>query len=693
MTKDFRPDIQGLRAIAVLLVLAFHVWPATVPGGYVGVDVFFVISGFLITGLLVREFERSGTISLRGFYARRIRRLLPAASLTLVAVAVASGYFLPKALWGDLANEILASGAYVENLLLVTRSVDYLALEEAPSPVQHYWSLSVEEQFYILWPLVMIAAGAFSRRKAMSVRVAFVVALSAITASSLGWGIYTSFVDPAPGYFLTTTRLWELGLGGLLALYRRSAGGGWRSFLAAWLGLAAIAVSGVFYTTGLPFPGYEALLPTLGAAAVIFAASDSRSLAGRFLGQRYVQYFGDISYSLYLWHWPVVVFYPYVTGTEIADFADVTTVIVLSILLAHVSKYLVEDRFRHAPEIRKECAVRNSFAMGGGCMALVLVAAGLQWRAAPSGHAESAPLAANDYPGAAAFASRVPVKPGIAPSPAPSVAKLDRGPAYGAVGEQKRCIGEVQGDQLLRCEYGPEGGPHIALIGDSHAAHWLPAFERAAHDYGWRVTGLTKSGCAFADVTVQYGSPGQPPKDFAECDRWKVKALEWILQNQPDLLVISVSPNHRTGGLPARESQEAVARGTLVMAGKVLEADIPVAMIKHTPWLSVNAPACMSKPGATAEKCSGESGKAVRDAALNIAARMDSRLKLLTFDDAFCREGQCPVVIGNVFVYRDQHHMTATFARTLAPVLHERLREAFPRVAYTSAITATDAQH
>ena len=223
--NSFRADIQGMRAVAVLSVLAYHIWPGVLPGGYVGVDVFFVISGFLITGLLVREFERSGTISLRDFYARRIRRLLPAASLTLLAVAVSAWFWSSASEWRVLAKELVASALYVENWLLVERSVDYLAQDAAPSPVQHFWSLSVEEQFYIFWPLLMLGAGALARTRKLPVRKVFLTALLSVTLISLGYGIYVSFVDPAPGYFLTTTRIWELGVGGLLAIASRPDGG------------------------------------------------------------------------------------------------------------------------------------------------------------------------------------------------------------------------------------------------------------------------------------------------------------------------------------------------------------------------------------------------------------------------------------------------------------------------------------
>jgi len=316
--------------------------------------------------------------------------------------------------------------------------------------------------------------------------------------------------------------------------------------------------------------------------------------------------------------------------------------------------------------------------MGAACMMLITAAAALPYGSATSMAARS--VAADPmHPGAEAFlgGSRVATVGDVLP--AAGMAKLDRGPAYGGEGGE-RCIGEVKGDDILSCRYGKaEGKFRVVLVGDSHAAHWLPAFEQAANAHGWNFTGLTKSGCAFADLTVQYGSPGQPVKDFVECDQWKWKVLDRILAEKPDLLIISESPNHRTGGMSPAQSQEEVAKGIVAMAKRVTAAGIPVALIKHTPWLSLNAPTCMSKPGSTVADCSGVKNKAVRNAALNIAARMDPELKLLDFDDAFCEGDVCPVVIGNVFVYRDQHHMTATFARTLSRVLHDRISESYPR--------------
>jgi peptidoglycan/LPS O-acetylase OafA/YrhL len=676
----FRPDIQGLRAIAVLLVLLFHVWPSALPGGYVGVDVFFVISGYLITGLLVREFEREGRISLLAFYARRIRRLLPAATLTLATVAIGSYFFLPAAMWSDLSKEVLASGLYVENLLLVSKSVDYLALQEAASPVQHYWSLSVEEQFYILWPLLMIVAGSFARHSRWRTRTVFAWVLGVVTLASLAWGIRLSWVDPAPAYFLTTTRIWELGIGGLLALVvaevpRDGVASRWVGLI-GWIGVAGIAASAWFYTTGLPFPGYEALLPTLAAAALIFARPAPTSWLGRVLATRPFQYLGDISYSLYLWHWPIVVFYPYVTGRPVERFQDGVTVIVLSVIAAHVSKFGIEDRFRHPSTGAARHGFRPAYVLGVACMLMVAVAAAVPYRSAPKFDNLAASTIDQAHPGAAAFLTGAVVPAATPFLPAPGVAKLDRGTAYGENG-QGRCIGKETDDALVFCEYGRNDAKfHVVVLGDSHAVHWLPAFELLAAQEHWRVTAITKNSCAITDVTVRYGKDASS-RDYVECTRWNRKVLDWVLANKPDLVVVSFSPNHQLAP-GVTDVQARIAQGTVRELDRLVAAGIDVAMIKHTPWQLEDPPSCLSKPGATVEACSGSRAQVLLEGPLVLASRIDPRLHLLDFDDAFCKGERCPVVIGNVVVHRDKNHLTATYVRSLAPALAARIQHVHP---------------
>ena len=308
--SGFRPDVEGLRAVAVGLVVLYHAGLSRLSGGFVGVDVFFVISGFLITSLLIRELERTGRISLSRFYARRAKRLLPAAATVLLVTTALTALVLPEIRWRDTGGDIVSAALYVVNWRLAGRSVDYLAEGTAPSPVQHFWSLAVEEQYYLVWPLLLILVTWWARRRGRSMGASLSIGLALVAIPSLLWSVYQTSYQPASAFFLTTTRMWELAIGGGVAIAATRLARMPRpaALLLGWIGLAAVAVAGVIFSTSTPWPGYAAALPTLGAAAVI-AAGFAAGGAGpvMLLGTRPFLWVGALSYSLYLWHWPLLV--------------------------------------------------------------------------------------------------------------------------------------------------------------------------------------------------------------------------------------------------------------------------------------------------------------------------------------------------------------------------------------------------
>lgn len=671
-----RADIQALRAVAVLTVLVFHVWPTAVPGGYVGVDVFFVISGFLITGVLLKDIDEGG-LDFRRFYARRIRRLLPAASLALLVTLLVAQFVLPGSTVRSLVWEVIASVFYVVNWVFVSNSVDYLAGEAAPSAVTHYWSLSIEEQFYILWPIAIFAATLVSRRVGASVKLISGWLLTLMIVASLGWAIYLSFSNPAPAYFMTTTRVWELGVGSMIAILGLkvpSARAGWAS-LVALIGLGVIIVAALRYDATLPFPGYEALLPVMGAAAVIVAGVGPGTLLGRALEFRPLQYVGDISYSLYLWHWPVVVLYPHISGRNVEHFADVFTVVGTSILLAHASKVWVEDRFRAPTSGGGARTAGWGSAVGIGVASTgIVLAASLFLLAGVGSRPPLIAVADEDYPGAFAGHSpvvEVPVRPIM---PDPNYGGDDIGPAYGVTPGASRCIARWNETDLLACEYGEdEARPHVVIVGDSHAVHWLPAFEELAANRNWRVTGLTKDSCAFTDEVIQYGRRGQPSRTYIECGVWLERAMDWILEQRPDVVVISYSPRHRVDGKDHSQSQTRVAEGTVRLVRALTGSGIQVAAIKHTPWNRREIPDCVAQNSDNWIDCAVGRDAGLSRGALSLVAETDPEVLLLDFDDDFCDATRCPPVIGNVLVYRDSHHLSATFSRTMWKKLHDRL--------------------
>jgi peptidoglycan/LPS O-acetylase OafA/YrhL len=312
-----RVEIQALRALAVSLVVLYHVVPLRLPGGYVGVDVFFVVSGSLITAHLLREVERTGRIRLAPFWARRARRLLPASLLVLLVSVAATVVWVPQTYWQGWLREIGASALYVENWVLAGDAVDYLAHTNAASPAQHYWSLSTEEQFYLAWPLLVALASWVAVRLGVRRRTALGALFGLLTLVSFLWSLWTTQVSPPDAYFTTPTRAWEFSLGGLLALWTATPPAGREQLrsLVSWTGFGAIAITALTYTGETPFPGTAALLPVLGTVAVIWAGAprhDWSPTAVADFGP--VRFLGNVSYSAYLWHWPLVVVLPFALG-------------------------------------------------------------------------------------------------------------------------------------------------------------------------------------------------------------------------------------------------------------------------------------------------------------------------------------------------------------------------------------------
>ncbi|MEV1131398.1 acyltransferase [Agromyces sp. NPDC049794] len=346
--SSVRPEIQALRAVAVGCVLLYHFWPAVMPAGFVGVDVFFVVSGFLITGLLLRDAERHDRVRLKEFYVRRSRRILPAAMAVLTACAAATLLFVPRREWGPFLQQTLSSALYVENWHLARDLQIPARADLASTPVQHFWSLSVEEQFYLVWPLLIILALWLAARSGRRRTEMLAAVLVVTTVASFVHGSLLTLQDNNLAYFSTLARGWEFGVGGLLALLPRSEGDRLRRTRAAagWAGLAAIAFAALAFTDGDRFPGTIALLPVLGTAAIIWAGMPRAAMSlAPVAGWRPVQWFGDISYSLYLWHWPIIMFTPYITGQPTPAIGMVL-LLLLSIGIADASKRWIEDPFR-----------------------------------------------------------------------------------------------------------------------------------------------------------------------------------------------------------------------------------------------------------------------------------------------------------------------------------------------------------
>jgi peptidoglycan/LPS O-acetylase OafA/YrhL len=682
--SGFHPEIQGLRAVAVLLVVLFHLWPNALSGGFVGVDVFFVISGYLITAHLYREVAATGTVSLRRFWARRIRRLLPASLLVLAISGLATVLFLPATVWTQTARQIAASALYVQNWALAADSVDYMAKDDVPTLAQHYWSLSVEEQFYAFWPILIVGlvawAGRFASRRAAANRAVLIVGLGAVGVISLAWSVVATADSQSTAYFATPTRVWEFVAGALVTLVvvSRKLSDRLRSVV-GWLGLVAIVMAGLLFDGQSLFPGWIALLPVVGTVAVIVAGTTRSPYApARWLSIRPMTFVGDISYSVYLWHWPLIIVVPYVTGADLRTL-DKVGILAGTIALAWFSKVLVEDPLRTKPILA--AMPWRSFAFAAAGMAVVVggslvINTEIQQRAEAAtvvdhaAHACLGPEAldpANGCDSVAGSGSLV---------PPPEVVMLENTrPAY------RGCQQTIAPAAVRVCSIGsehPRPERVIAVVGDSHATHWLAAFDQLGRERNWRVLTYVKASCPVTTAR-RVLSEEQTDEGARRCLAWGADVRRQIAGNEKISYVFSSTyssaydfaddPGHPFGD-PSTDGFQDVWR-TWVSRGK------EVFVIKDVPpTQGDDVPSCLAVNSDDRLACSTSADEIPDDASGDAVVSMDEpRVHLIDLTDRFCDSTTCYPVVGDLIVYADASHLTTAYAEALAPYLSERVDE------------------
>ncbi|MGW2093978.1 acyltransferase family protein [Promicromonospora sukumoe] len=671
--RGVRGDIQALRAFAVMAVVLYHLWPMHVPGGYIGVDAFFVISGFLITSHLLREVDRSGKVDLPQFWARRVRRLLPASLLVVVVSAVAVLVWVPRELWQTFLQDTIAATVYVLNWALAAQAVDYLAAESAASPVQHYWSLSVEEQFYLIWPLLIVGATWFAVRTGRSRRSAIFGVLAVITVASLIYGIVLTWTDPAAAYFITPTRAWQFGAGALLAFVSTTlANRGGLSALMSWAGMAALVVSTFAYGSGTPFPGVAALLPVAGVLLVVLAGESNHPLAPtRLYNLTPVRWLGDNSYSIYLWHWPPIVIVPYIIGGEL-DWRHKLVILAATLVLAWLTKIYVEDPARQAPALTaRRPRVTYAVLVGATALALVAPVAGVQVINAQERESQQIAEEAigTDCFGAASIqADGTLCTPDVTEIvPEPAVAEDDLPPVY-----TDECRVQPEGEGVKECVLGdPNGDRSIAMVGDSHVAQWATPLTEIGKANGWRITLFFKGACPFTAAIENLDSTF----DETTCIAWNAEVTDRILKGGFDGVVTSARAGYTFVDDAGQPDRGVAVGGFRDRWAEFTAAGMPVATLADTPRMPDPARECVTTSDDPAS-CGVPRAEAYElPEYFHAAVREAEDVTLVDVGDRFCTEDFCPAVVGSVFVYRDgSSHMTDTFARTLQPWLEEGLR-------------------
>jgi peptidoglycan/LPS O-acetylase OafA/YrhL len=690
--QEFRPDVEGLRAVAILLVVLYHVPVRAVSGGYVGVDVFFVISGFLITRQLVRELDRTSRISFLAFYARRARRILPAATLVVMVTALASAALLNPLAAQRALRDGLSAIYFGANFHFAVQNADYFNAGLSPSPFQHYWSLSVEEQFYIAWPLLLIASSLVwlgSRRRERSdhgvgrpLLPAVIVVLVIVAGASLFASIHQTASNPSWAYFSILTRAWELALGALIALALPLAK---RidprvGIPLTWAGLACIAVAATSFSDSTAYPGHAALLPVLGAAAVIAggSAGGNRWGAEALLGTRPFQRVGAWSYSWYLWHWPALVLAPAVLGHALSE-GEGLAVAAISLAIAVISFVLVERPIRRMQIVVRRPALGLA---GGGALAacaigIVAFSNSLIDLAVPKAAAARVLTAAS--PELTASQLRADLIAGAKTRRVPSNLQPPLSTAIKAlpVIVLNGCHLQHPGIASKPCVYGDTtSGTSVVLFGDSHAAAWFPALDQISKQQHWRLVDLTKAGCSPAEVNIDYAG-----SIYTNCTLWRQNAEAQIAALHPALVIVAwaryiEAPEARPlAGVPTgygstwQNGVAAIFRFLHQNADHVL-------FISDGPTLFQWVPDCVSGHMSNVRPCTVKVHSAVRLPAIKaqeLALAKREQISALDPTSWFCAPRICPVIVGNILMYRDNEHMTPSWSRFIAPVLGHSL--------------------
>jgi len=656
LVPEFRGDIEGLRAVAVTLVVLYHVGIPGFTGGYVGVDLFFVLSGFLITGLLVREFSSSGTIRLVQFYARRARRLLPASALMLFATISLGWVLLSPLSQVTTSRTALATALYVSNVWFFRNAADYFAPATDTNPLLHTWSLAVEEQFYLLWPLLVLLGLRFGRSRRLLTMVLATVAVASFIVS-----IWLTRSNAPLAFFGPHARAWQFGIGGLgvlsaaalrLTAKQREAMGA--------LGLAGILAAAVGFSDHLAYPGWPALLPSIGTVLVLLAGGGGNPTGVEsILMLRPLRRLGALSYSWYLWHWPLIV------GADLLfpppSVFSRTVAALVALGCAALSMALVEHPVRHLPWLVK----RPGWTLG---LSALVTLSGVSL----SLSSQRAALRASATPEQSRFAA--------------AADDLSESVAEG-------CVPKFLEEGVRECVFGVANSvKSVILIGDSHAAQWLPALDTIAREEGWRVVVIVKSGCPMPRLTIVHtrrGAAGGP------CDRWREGALLRVQELRPELVIAaSFSGYVERAGVNNSEwaqlSAEDWERGSRETFARLDSARIRTVVMRDTPWPGFNVPMCLSsaahRPWNSVDSCEFAIELALNAEVFRAeqeAIRGLTHAQLVDMSDLLCERARCPSMREGVVLYHDDNHLSGTASTSLAPAL---------RIKLWSAMRAIDAR-
>lgn len=648
--RRFRPELEGLRAIASMLVVIYHIWLNAVSGG---VDVFFIVSGYLITTSLLYRIHRNGKINFFEYLLGLLRRLLPHAYIVILFTIIMSVIIIPKTQWLQTVKQAFASIFYYQNWQLANESVDYLAQNSEASPFQHFWAMSLQFQFYIFWPLLLFIVIIISKKLLhLPLRKTFLASLIIIFAVSLSYSIYMTAVNQPWAYFDTFARMWEFSLGAILALVlpyifiNRML-----RIIIGWLGLGIILLTGILLPVSTVFPGYAALLPTFAVIMIIISAEKQESLGvARFLGSKVLTYLGSISYGIYLWHWPILVFYLNYFQVETVPFAHGMLIVLITLILSWVSSKILENPIRKLSvktgKVKLVSTVLVFFA--------IAVIPSYIWLNDTKELQNSAnvdtEMTVEDHPGALTIFEGIESSEDIEFIPEPINALSDTAHFY----YEQECFTSIRDIDPKTCSYGELDNPEytIALVGGSHSGHWFTALETIADNLNIRLDTYIRDGCRFSNGDFN----GQLNE---MCMEWNSEVKELLLEAEPDI-IFSTATVFGSADIPSEYKE----------IWSEFDGISEILAVRDNPRMPENVPSCLEVNGI--QDCAFPTEELLDDVdAFGETAEIPANVTLADLSDYFCDDDSCRAVIGNILVYRDDHHLTASYVRTLAAPLQK----------------------
>jgi len=605
-------QIQGLRALAAVIVTFFHA--RLLPGGFIGVDIFYVISGYLITGLILREIDSTGRLNLSAFYQRRIKRLLPTSLFVLFVTALISWFVLPAINRDALGRDLFAAATYISNYLFAWWQNDYQNLNATPSPFIHYWSLAVEEQFYLIWPVLMIFLARRGRRAVFS-------GTAVITMLSLGLSIYQTQSSPILAFYSLPTRAWELGVGALLIFAPAQL---LKQRLLPWLGLSGLLVAAINYNDNTAFPGVNALLPVFATALLMATIPTWPPIFNDLSNNRFTQWLGKISYPLYLWHWPALVLPSSALGRPL-HVIERFACIALTIVLAHLTNRFIEEPLRHI-----EIAPRRLYLTALSTTAVSLAVGSLIMTTA------SSIISTRGVQSYSFDLKEVMAKPAV----------------YG-----DNCHVNYGETKSGYCTYGDKtSSTTIVLYGDSHAAQWFPALEQLAIQKHFKLISLTKSACPSVDAP----RPDQGAFKNVHCEKWRENSVARIKSIHPAAVIMS-SFQYFTPRAGYNDRDKWWSEGQKKLLNSLKGSSDHLIYLSDTPRPMRDIPSCLASRDSA--RC---------DSTEKSIVSVVKGFQVVDPTSWLC-SSYCPAIIDSIVAYRDASHISVAMARHLLPKLEAAL--------------------